>query len=211
LVKLQRFFIKRREEIMKKLKKLGLNLLVVCVIGLTFAGCASSSAFYAPTNPFYYASSGDLDGLKKLIAQKKVSLDMTDKKRFPSTLFTTAIKYNQFNIADYLLQEGVDINEAVNSMIYTKSRAPLHCAAKDGNLAGVQYLLKNGATIDVYDLKKTTPLMFAAKSNEFEVVKFLVESGSDVNAKSRHKLYKSVVSSARKKEIKDYLKSMQNI
>jgi ankyrin repeat protein len=60
----------------------------------------------------------------------------------------------------------------------------IHDAARDGNLATVQTLLKdNPALVSAKDLKGATPLHWAARSGHKDVAQLLVSDSADVNAK----------------------------
>ncbi len=47
----------------------------------------------------------------------------------------------------------------------------------------MDYLLDNGANINIKNTDGTTPLMIASTYNQFEIVKLLVQRSADINAK----------------------------
>ena len=74
---------------------------------------------------------------------------------------------------------------AVTSLLVTTAFAgPIHDAAWDGDLAGVQAELDKGADINAKDEFGYTLLYLAASRGHKEIVKLLIAAGADVNAKS---------------------------
>jgi len=70
----------------------------------------------------------------------------------------------------------------VHSNINGKNRErPLHWAALSGNIEIVNFLLDNGAEINVVDAQQMTALHWAAWQGQPEVVKVLVTRGAEIN------------------------------
>lgn len=65
------------------------------------------------------------------------------------------------------------------SLVYA---APLHDAAKEGNLSQVNMLLNSGVNPEALDDYGLTPLMSAAAAGQTEVVKGLLNRGASINA-----------------------------
>ncbi len=67
-------------------------------------------------------------------------------------------------------------------------RTPLHCAAENGYLGIVKYLIEEkGVNPNVKDISGLTPLHFAAGSGSLEIVKYLVEKrGANVSVESNN-------------------------
>jgi ankyrin repeat protein len=61
-------------------------------------------------------------------------------------------------------------------------RQPIHWAAKNGQLAAVQWLLAKGASINAADMYGGTPLSYAIGDDHLRLAKWLIEHGADVNA-----------------------------
>jgi ankyrin repeat protein len=63
--------------------------------------------------------------------------------------------------------------------------APLHEAAKEGDLPKVNSLVEGGADVNVRTGTGATPLHFAADRGHIDVVELLISKGADVNAKTK--------------------------
>ena len=73
---------------------------------------------------------------------------------------------------------------AVTSLLATTGfAAPIHDAAKTGDLAGVQAELDKGADVNAKNESGVTPLLWAAWKGHKEVAELLIANGADVNAK----------------------------
>ena len=83
----------------------------------------------------------------------------------------------------YAVSKGVDIHDA-NARGWTA----LHIAASTGDVAVVNFLIANGADVNVADNHNATPLHHAAGywvgGGSVEVVKTLVASGADVRRRA---------------------------
>jgi len=62
---------------------------------------------------------------------------------------------------------------------------PIHDAAKNGDLFGVQAELDRGVDVDIKGSHEETPLHWAAGDGHKEIVELLVNNGADVNAKNK--------------------------
>jgi cytohesin len=67
------------------------------------------------------------------------------------------------------------------------SPTPIHDAAYDGDLAGVQAQLDAGADVNAKDGDRWTPLHFAVDFDHKEIVELLIAKGADVNAQVAHR------------------------
>ncbi|GAB5362828.1 hypothetical protein AAMO2058_000832400 [Amorphochlora amoebiformis] len=72
---------------------------------------------------------------------------------------------------------GADINLRVTAV----GSSPLMCAAYDGDLEIVKYLLQNKAKVNFQNIEKNTALLFAADHGYLEVSKILLEAKSNPN------------------------------
>jgi cytohesin len=71
-------------------------------------------------------------------------------------------------------------------LVCSVSAGPIHYAAKDGDLAGVQAELDKGVDVNAKDDNGDTPLHEAADTGHEEVVELLIANGADVDAKNRY-------------------------
>ncbi len=78
-----------------------------------------------------------------------------------------------------LVEAGHDVNQRDGWM----ATIPLMYAAMRGHTDCVEYLLQNGAQLDLKDRDGKTALHLAADGGHLEVIKKLVEKGQDVNRK----------------------------
>ena len=65
----------------------------------------------------------------------------------------------------------------------------LHYAADNGHLDVVEFLISNGALVNVTNMWEKTPLHAAANSGHLEIVKLLVENGARIEAQSSTKRF----------------------
>ncbi|MDI2587282.1 ankyrin repeat domain-containing protein [Psychrobacillus sp. NEAU-3TGS] len=116
---------------------------------------------------------GDIDEVKRLIGDNPESLhSMTPF----GTWLHVAAKKGHFEIVEYLIHKGIDVN--TKGDVFDAS--PLRVAAGAGHLEIARYLIKAGAELDV-SLAKRNPLFGAIYGGHKEVVKFLVEKGIDIS------------------------------
>ena len=88
---------------------------------------------------------------------------------------------NSLAVAEFLLQNGADIN-AKN---YYNGLTPLHIATMRNVVEAAEFLLHNGADADAKNYHdELTPLHIATMRNVFRVAELLLEHGADVNAKT---------------------------
>lgn len=66
----------------------------------------------------------------------------------------------------------------------TDGFAPLHLAAKDGNLYIIKSLIHSCADIDIQDNYGNTPLMHALTNNHNEIAKYLLAQNANINIKN---------------------------
>ena len=124
------------------------------------------------------------------------------KKRFPEdwrarlnqrhdnygghTLTALAILESNFEIAEWLIDNGIDIDQRDK----TSGLAPLHHAVRmecltDEFAAVINQLLEAGVEVDVREKKGMTPLMLAALFGHVELCKLLIEFGADIEGRDK--------------------------
>ena len=80
-----------------------------------------------------------------------------------------------------LVKAGHDVNQRGSGV---GKWTPLMWAARKGHKDCVQYLMQNGAQLDLKDEYGWTALHRAANGGHLEVMKRLVEAGQDVNQRN---------------------------
>ncbi len=120
---------------------------------------------------------------------------------------------NALEICSLLVNAGAEINIQNDDIFYT----PLHNYVTTPHPEIVEFLIKQGAKIDIIDRDGNAPLHTAMLGGEIETLKLLLDNSADINA--RNKLGKTPLSEAkyfmkngytteaRQKEIIKYLKS----
>ncbi|MGG4469175.1 ankyrin repeat domain-containing protein [Paenibacillus alvei] len=116
---------------------------------------------------------GDINEVKHLIDDNPESLHLMTPF---GTWLHVAAKKGHFEIVEYLVQKGIDVN--TKGGIFDASS--LNLAAGAGHLKIVKYLIEHGAEIDV-SLANRNPLFGAIYGGHKEVAEFLVEKGIDIS------------------------------
>lgn len=130
--------------------------------------------------------------------KKGVAIDGKNQARW--TALAYACKYGHSDIVKFLVENGANVNETVNT-----GSTPLAVALLAGNFDIADYLVKNKADVNIPDIMGMSPLMWAVKENNLKVSKYLVEHGAKVNAKNNNG--RAVLDVATTPEMKEYLKS----
>ena len=98
-----------------------------------------------------------------------------------------AARHGNFERVQSLVGNGVDLNEVTDPLFNTH----IHWASENGHLQIVDFLVKQGANLNVRDVNGRSPLYRATDGctcaianprNHFPVVKYLVEHGADIHA-----------------------------
>lgn len=122
---------------------------------------------------------GDLETVKKMIKEEPALLH--EETIFGTWLHRAAIQ-GQLEIAQYLIDEGIDVNQ--NGGIL--ERGAISGAITNGKLDMVKLLVKNNVVFDT-STSQRNPLFCAISSRNsnmrFETVKYLIEQGIDLSAK----------------------------
>ena len=93
----------------------------------------------------YADSDRVLDGVKYLLSQGANDIQSG---------FIGAIGAEHFNVAEFLMSKGADVNSSSRSIRWT----PLHGAAANGSLELVKFLVSHGADVNAKDSTGNTPL-----------------------------------------------------
>lgn len=142
-----------------------------------------------PTNLHLIAKSNNLEGVKRSIEQDGIDQSIKTSDAAGLTPLHYAAYYGSLDVAEYLIKQGVGINERSNYLSYT----PLHFAAEGRNLRAIKFFLKKYVDVDIRDSLGETPLfkvisndcIFGKNDNDFiEPATLLICKGTNVNAVS---------------------------
>ncbi len=130
------------------------------------------------------AMEGHTDCVEYLL-QNEAMLDSMD---FDSrTAFHLAAERGHLKVIKIFIEAGQDVNTrggwAASTPPEGAPRTPLMWAAEGGHTDCVEYLIQNGAQLDLMDFKGRAAFHLAAEGGHLEVMKRLVEAGQDVNQK----------------------------
>ena len=100
--------------------------------------------------------------------------------------FLEACKKDDLDKVESIIQgQPQTVAQALLQARDENQRSCLHCAAWNGHLAVVQYLVEQGADKEAKDNAGDTALHLAAYAGELAVVQYLVEQGADKEAKNK--------------------------
>lgn len=141
---------------------------------------------YSPKkkDEYFYCNIGDLKKLKELISSKKNKGILIQKDSLERTLLYIASRNGYYDIVEYLIKIGADVNAKQSS-----GSTPLHGAAFYGHESIVKLLLDHGCDPNVknnYQNGGNTAAEEAAKS---PIKKMILDSYSDQILNLYHKLY----------------------
>jgi len=85
------------------------------------------------------------------------------------SIFEMAITYGNLEMVQYMIGQGIDVNETKRKSLFS----PLMAAVCYGKNDIVKTLLKNGAKKDVRDLKGISVIDFARKLNKKSILELL--------------------------------------
>ena len=115
------------------------------------------------------AKSGDMSGIRALLASDKSLLEARDKDG--STLLHCAVWKGHQSIVALLLEAGADVN-AHNQNDHWGT-APLHAAAHANQAELAQMLIEHGADVNAKDREGRTPMLHTTYHNAKAVAKVL--------------------------------------
>ncbi|EAX93988.1 hypothetical protein TVAG_024320 [Trichomonas vaginalis G3] len=110
--------------------------------------------------------------LKYLVDIKGVYLDQ-------SSIFQPAF-FDQYNILDYLLSRGLDINYS------TRYRNIITDPIETKNVKMVKYIIDHDFNVNVLDTEKKSLLFYCDLNDGFDTVNLLLESGVNINQKQQN-------------------------
>lgn len=122
------------------------------------------------------AVSGNLDGVKRLIAQ---GTDVNFANRGGVTALMVASQWNRAEVADVLLENGADVDATESE----SGRNALMYSCLSGDLRVLRRLLESGAAVNAADGIGRTALMMAATIGSTRAVELLLQNGADIHAR----------------------------
>ena len=151
------------------------------------------------------ACRGDLSRVKTLIEE---GTDVNARDEFGCTPLHWAVLAESPDVADFLIAKGADINAkdtrnlsplmaarglSVVELLVSKGVdiqgqdtlqgwTKLHMVCSEGDKDAAEFLIRNGADVNLRDKRGATPLWIAASRGHREIVELLIEKGADINA-----------------------------
>lgn len=117
-------------------------------------------------------------GLDSLVLQDvkngKCPISITDEQG--NILLHLAATYGYVDLAEVLIEKGVDINQQAKN-----NSTPLMLAAHKNQLTILNFLLKKGANIHLLATNDISSLMIGALKNHLEIVETLLQNGAKIN------------------------------
>jgi ankyrin repeat protein len=125
---------------------------------------------------FEAAAAGKFDVVAKLINQSPEAVNFYAEDGFTS--LGLACYFGQYEIANYLILKGADVNLPSNNgfKVY-----PLHSAAAGNYTQIARLLIENNAQVNVKQQAGVTALHSAAQNGNIDLLILLLEHGADVN------------------------------
>jgi ankyrin repeat protein len=118
---------------------------------------------------------GDLSGVENLINANRESLNMMTPF---GTWLHVAATFGKLDIIKFLIDAGIDVNRYGG----TFDGGAINHAAAEGHIYVVEFLLENGAVLDVSE-SKINPLFAAIYGGHLNIVKLLINKGIDFKIK----------------------------
>jgi ankyrin repeat protein len=152
----------------------------------------------------------DLEGVKKAVAEG-APVKAEDKN---GCAMAWAATYGNFEIVDYLLDKGADINQQFSTTGWHVLHGLASWGPANGNPAvaasNIEQLLKRGAKVDIQSKDGTTPLMVAAKAGvKAANTEALIKAGADLTLRNKEGLTAlGVAKKHGRTEMVEYLESL---
>ena len=146
------------------------------------------------------AMGGHLKAIEELVRERA---DLNAKTRFGGTLLHIAVLEKNIHLAQYLLQQNVEVNpwgtfplkylsahfgyemrerKLFLSLLANSRSTPLHYSCYHGNFRLTSLLLDHGAWVNAPVEEGMTPLMMAVDAEDLDLVCLFLSKGAGVNA-----------------------------
>lgn len=130
-------------------------------------------SIYASAEPIVEAAkSGDLQTVKKILAQDPSKLNATDEEHY--TPLHWACMRAHWDVVNFLIDKGADLN-----IIGGDGGAPLNWAAHHDNVEIIKRMVGKGASLNVQNQWGMTELHTAIWRGNIHVVEYLLDQDSD--------------------------------
>jgi ankyrin repeat protein len=136
-------------------------------------GCEYDVANQWGVAPVHYAAYRGQTEMLKMLMDKGVDIFQETMNR--ETPFIWAVVARRFDTADFLLENGEDVNRLISGGV-----TPIHSAYKL-RPESLDYLIEKGADLTIVDSTGNTVLHAAAWSQDDELVTKLIDFGAEVN------------------------------
>ena len=143
--------------------------------GLIMAALVLISTLAWAVNIFEAVATGDLEEVKKIVAQDPIEVNNQDNWLQISPLQIAADR-DYLEIVNFLISQGAKLDAQD-----FEGDTALHFAAAGGHLEGARLLIQKGANLNLQNQQGETPLYLAVLHHQAELVMFLLEKGADPN------------------------------
>lgn len=145
-------------------------IIIILVIFQAVLAVAQARGSISDRDVFRAIKNGDSETVAQFIGQGNNINELYGRSQM--TLLNYSIRRGQFNIAQYLLEEGADPDQE------SSGKTPLMYTVQYREPEMARLLIRYGANLDATARKGYTPLMFAAKHNKLDFVKLFIENGA---------------------------------
>ncbi len=130
--------------------------------------------FQVSLNKAFAASiSGGNMKVIKLLLDSGADINAICQICYGQVAIQTALEYSNFELFNYLLQKGADLN-VHNSF----NRTLLHSVAHTHNSEAAKLLIEKGLDLNAVDNDGATPLIYAASNGDLAMFKLLIDNGA---------------------------------
>ena len=146
---------------------------IALVLPLQKRGSLLTDAFWQFMNQKNYETAISL-----IKNNQEIDLYTKDSEGFP--LFIHCGKIGNVELADFLIQKGVNINQKGPF-----GRTALYYACIMGDMRMIKFLEKNGADLNIKNDKNSNAILAAATSGSVEAIEFFIKKGQSINYKNK--------------------------
>lgn len=93
-------------------------------------------------------------------------------KQYGGNVLRAAVADGNYQVIDFLIKNGADINYSKANMVYSMESTPLCVAARQADLAMCQYLVKHGAEVTLMEKDGMRPYSIALEKGDMEMATY---------------------------------------